>query len=134
MCHVPVAKRFEDLLAWQRMHELSLAVWQATSTAAVASDFRFRNQIRDASDSAARNVAEGFGRFRPAQFAYFLDISRGSAQETRALLRKGWEIGYWTQEEFDRLDALAIRGLQAVAKLQRYLRSPQAARNARRKR
>jgi len=131
---VPSVKRFEDLLAWQRMHELSLAIWLATRSGEAARDFRFCDQIRDASDSAARNVAEGFGRFGPAQFAHFLDISRGSAQETRALLRKGHDIGYLTPEEFERLDALAIRGLQAVAKLQRYLRSPQAARNARRKR
>ncbi len=96
-------------------------------------DFRFRDQIRDASDSAARNVAEGFGRYGPAQFAHFLDIARGSAQETRALLQKGRAIGYWTPDEFDRLDALAIRGIQAVAKLQRYLRSPQAKRNAKRR-
>jgi len=52
------------------------------------------------------------------------------AQETRALLRKGRDVGYWTADEFDQL-ALAVRGIQAVAKLQRYLRSPQAARNAR---
>ena len=42
-------------------------------------------------------------------------------------------MGYWNQEEFERLDQLANRGIQAVAKLQRYLRSPKAKRNAKRR-
>ncbi len=115
------------------MNELHLAIWNATSKPPASGDLKFRDQIRDASDSAARNIAEGFGRFNPAQFAHFLDISRGSAQETKALLLKGLAVGYWGKEEFDQLDALADRGLQAVAKFQRYLRSPQAKRNAARR-
>jgi hypothetical protein len=47
-------------------------------------------------------------------------------------LKKGLAIGYWQPPEFERLDVLADRGLQAVAKLQRYLRSQQAQRNAER--
>jgi four helix bundle protein len=86
-------KRFEELLAWQRMNELSVEVWRSTETGPAFRDFKFRDQIRDASDSAARNIAEGFGRFSPPQFAHFLDVSRGSAQETQALLRKGSATG-----------------------------------------
>ena len=115
------------------MKELSIEIWKATGRPPVSQDFKFRDQIRDASDSAQRNIAEGFGRFSPAQFVQFLDIARGSAQETKTLLKKGLAVGYWQQEEFDRLDSLANRGLQAVAKLQRYLRSPDAKRNAARR-
>jgi four helix bundle protein len=128
-----IAKRFEELICWQRMNELSLEVWKATNRPPASKDFDFRNEIRDASDSAQRNVAEGFGRFTPPQFANFLDISRASALETKALLKKGLSVGYWTQGEFERLDKLANRGLQAVARLQRYLRSPAAKRNAARR-
>ena len=129
-----VADRFEDLLAWQRMHELNVEVWNATETGAVSRDWKYRDQIRDAADSAERNVAEGFGRYEPPVFAQFLDFSRASAEETKSLLRKGRDVGYFTITDFDRLDRLATRGLQAVAKLQRYLRSPQARRNAARQR
>jgi four helix bundle protein len=122
--------RFEDLISWQRMHELNIAVWRATDTGPASKDLDFKHEIRDAVDSAERNVAEGFGRFTPPQFANFLDVSRASATEARTLLRKGFEIGYWKQADFERLDNLAIRGLQAVAKFQRYLRSPAAKRNA----
>jgi four helix bundle protein len=129
---VAVARRFEDLLSWQRMRELNVEVWKATDQPPVSANFKFCSQIRDASDSAERNVAEGFGRFHPGQFAHFLDVSRASALETKTLLSKGLAVGYWKEEEFARLDKLADRGIQAVAKLQRYLRSPRAKRNAQR--
>jgi four helix bundle protein len=95
-------------------------------------DLRLRAQLRDAGESAERNVAEGFGRFQPTQSVHFLDISRGSPQETRTLLIKGMRVRYWNEQESGRLDALAKRALRAVAKFQRYLRSPQAQQNAER--
>ena len=116
------------------MYELSVEVWRATNVPPASKDFDYRNQIRDSSDSAHRNIAEGFGRYNPGEFAHFLDITRGSAEETRALLKKGQANGYLSAADFDRLDNLAIRGLQAVAKIQRYLRSSAARQNAERHR
>jgi four helix bundle protein len=127
------ANRFEDLLSWQRMHELNIEVWKATEHGPVARDFDFRNEIRDAADSAERNIAEGFGRFNPPVFANFLDFSRASGLETKSLLKKGRAVGYFKADEAARLDSLADRGIQAVAKFQRYLRSPEAKRNATRR-
>ena len=128
-----VATRFEELVTWQRLYELSVEVHKATVSGAAARDADYCEQIRDASDSAQRNVAEGFGRFDPPQFANFLNFSRGSAQETRALLRKGLDAGYFTRHEYARLDKLAVQGLQLLARFQRYLRSSAAKRNAARR-
>ena len=120
-------------LAWQRMHALNIEMWSATNRLPAHRDFDFRDELRDAADSAERNIAEGFGRFSPGDFARFLDISRASALETKTLLNKGHSIGYWSEMEWRRLDQLADRGLQVVAKFQRYLRSPQAKHNAARR-
>jgi four helix bundle protein len=65
--------RFEDLVVWQRADELRREVLEFTSTGPPSRDFKFRDQIRDAASSAARNTAEGFGRFRPLEFARFLE-------------------------------------------------------------
>ena len=126
------ADRFEDLLTWRLLYELSVQIWRFTDQPPAARAFKHRAQIRDSSDSAHRNVAEGFGRYNPGEFARFLDVSRGSAEETRALLKTAHAAKFLSDEEFGALDALAVRGLQALAKLQRYLRSPDAKRNAER--
>ena len=128
------ADRFEDLLTWQLAHELHIEIWKASDKAPASRDFLFRAQIRDASESVPRNVAEGFGRYSPPQFVNFLDVSRASVLETKSLLKKGLAVGYWDEKEFRRLDRLATRALQAIARFQRYLRSPQARRNAERSR
>jgi len=124
--------RVDDILTWRLMYELSLEVWRFTGKPHVSRHFKYCDQIRDASDSAHRNVAEGFGRYNPTEFARFLDIARGSAEETRALLKTACATRFLAEDEFAALDGLAIRGLQALAKFQRYLRSPRARRNAER--
>ena len=127
-------ERFEDLLTWQRMFEMSVEVAKYANRLPASRDLDHRTQITDASDSAQRNVAEGFARYEPPQFLHFLNFARASATETRALLRKGLALGYLSEAEFERLDTLALRGLQALAKLQRYLRTEEAKRKARRAR
>jgi four helix bundle protein len=124
-------RRFEDLVTWQRMFEMSVEVAKFADRPPASRDFKYRDQIKDASDSAQRNVAEGFARYEPAQFLVFLNTARASVAETRALLQKGIAVGYLSDAEYQRLDTLAIRGAQALAKLQRYLRTEAAKRNAR---
>ena len=78
--------RYEDIVAWQLAYELPREVFSITAIGPASKDFKFRDQIRDSSASATRNIAEGFGRFRPAEFARFLDFARGSLTETLSRL------------------------------------------------
>jgi hypothetical protein len=59
-----VAKRYQDLVCWQLADELEKLVIELTETGPASRDFKLRDQIRDSSSSAIRNMAEGFGRFR----------------------------------------------------------------------
>ena len=117
--------RYEELVSWQRMHELNIQVCKATEC---VDDCDLRREIRDAADSAERNIAEGFGRHNPLVFANFLDFSSTAARQTRSLLRKGLACGCLSVEQFDRLDKLAVHALRAVVNFQRFLRSPAAKR------
>src|SRR5262245_42695844 len=123
------ARHCEELVSWQRMHELKIEVQKATEDGSIDRDLDFRQAIRDASDSAERNIEEGFRRCAPLVFANFLDFSRTSACATRSLLRKGLARGLFSADQFDRLDKLAVQGLRAVVNFQRFLRSPAAKRN-----
>jgi four helix bundle protein len=124
--------RYEDFDAWKLAHALNMKVWEMTSRPPVVNDFKFRDNIRDAADSAERNFPEGFGRFGPKEFARFLDHSKASLLETKNELRVGLRRGYFSDDDVRDACGLIDRSLGALTGLQRYLRSPRAAENARR--
>jgi len=81
-----MARRFEDLVCWQLANELKCEVLAFTSQEPASRDFKFCDQIRDSASSATRNIAEGFGRYKPAPFAQYLGYARASIMETRSSL------------------------------------------------
>jgi four helix bundle protein len=119
---MPGAKRYEDLVIWQLSYELQREVFALTSTGPAGRDFKFCDQIRDSSASVTRNIVEGFGRFRPAEFARFLYIARGSLVETRHHLTDGRDRGYLSSQDYSRLSLLCGRIGIALTRLIRYLR------------
>jgi four helix bundle protein len=117
------ARRVEELVVWQLAHSVREATYQITATGAAFNDRRFREQIRDAAGSVARNIAEGFGRYRHREFAQFLLISRGSLFETRDCLRDGIARRYWTPDDVKQLDELCNRTIAAITHFVQYLRN-----------
>ena len=112
-----VVRNFRDLVCWHLSNELKCEVFAFTDTGPSARDFKFRDQIRDSSAAAARDIAEGFGRFRPAEFARFLEFARGSLMETQAALIDARERSYLTREVYSRLYNLARAALKATTNL-----------------
>ena len=80
-------KRFEDLPVWNAAIRLAADVFRLTSDPV----FKYRgdlvNQIRRAALSISNNIAEGFERGTTSDRINFLYIARGSAGETRSMLR-----------------------------------------------
>jgi hypothetical protein len=89
-----IAKQCEELDAWQLADELRREVLMLTETGPAHNDFKFRDQIRDAASSAARNISEGFGRFRPPEFARFMEfsISSDTTKRVRDLTRRTLQV------------------------------------------
>jgi four helix bundle protein len=127
-------RRYQDFKAWLLAAELNGKVFELTSAPPSCHDFRFRDNIRDAADSAQRNFPEGFGRFAPGDFARFLDHSRASLLEVKNELTVGLDRGYFRAEDVEDATSLVERALKALSGLQQYLRSPQAKLNAQRAR
>ena len=97
---------FKGSLAWQLADELERFVQEMIKRPVLARDKTFCEQASDAAASAPRNIAEGHGRFAPAQFANFLRIAIGSEQETRNQIVKAWQRGAITDSE--NCDALLL--------------------------
>jgi four helix bundle protein len=120
--NVATARRYEDLVCWRLSHELKDRVFEITATGPASQDRKFCEQIRESARSAPRNIAEGFGRFGPAEFRRFLQIARGSLTETHNHLRDGRDRGYFGQETHQQLSKLTGRAAIATGRLMKYLR------------
>jgi four helix bundle protein len=117
------ANRYQDLVCWQLADELEQLVFALTETGRVSRDFKFRDQIRDSSASVTRNMAEGFGRYWPVDFAKFLTIARASLMETHNSAGSGFKRGYFSADDTDKMQSLAGRSGKATTGLIRYLDS-----------
>jgi four helix bundle protein len=76
------ARSHKDLICWQRAYELKLQVYELLRTGTVTRDFEFRDQLRESASSAPRLMAEGFGRYYPAEFSRYLRLANGELKET----------------------------------------------------
>ena len=123
---------FRDLVCWQLSNELKCEVFAFTSTAPSSNDFKYCDQIRDSSASAPRNIAEGFGRFTPGEFAQYLKWARASLMETQNHLIDARQRGYLAPPGYDRLMNLARAALKATTNLM--LRKQREARELRQRR
>lgn len=78
---------FEELPVWQAAIEFALNVFEFTNNG----DFRGlgdpKNQLERAAVSISNNIAEGFERGTTTELIYFLYIAKGSAGESRSMLR-----------------------------------------------
>jgi four helix bundle protein len=118
-----IANRYEDLEAWQLAADLKREVYALIKEGPAARDIEFRNQIRDAAASTTKNIAEGFGRFRPKEFAKFMEYATASLMETKDSLKDGIDRGYFTPERVARAQNLAERTLKVSTKLIVYLKN-----------
>ncbi len=98
---MPTAKRFEDLLVWQKSRALTKEIYRIT---AAWRDRSLQDQIRRASVSVLSNIAEGFERGSNQEMLHFLYIARGSAAEVRAQLYIATDIGYLESSTLERLN------------------------------
>jgi four helix bundle protein len=118
-----VARKFEELVAWQLSRELERRVYAFTETGAAARDLEDCRQIRRSSSSAPRNLAEGFGRFLPGDFSKFVRNAIGSLNETRDHLDAGFERRYLSAATHAELTVLTRRATGTSVNLAKYLDS-----------
>jgi four helix bundle protein len=116
-------KHHEDLVAWQLSENLRQAIVALLAKPGRERQRDFCDQIRRSSRSAPSNIAEGFARYKPREFARFMRIALGSLGETQNHLRAGLNDKILSQEEFDEAWSLAIRAIKASKKLHSYLRN-----------
>jgi four helix bundle protein len=92
------AKRFEDLVVWQKSHELTLRVYRITKTFPREELFGLTSQMRRAAVSVAANIAEGFSKRGRADKARFMNTAQGSLEELRYYFILAADLAYVTDK------------------------------------
>jgi four helix bundle protein len=86
--------KYEEIGAWQKGHQLTKEVFAVTDQFPAEIRFGLSAQLRRAAMAVPTNIAEGAGRASRKDFAHFLVIASGSANETEYLLLLAFELGY----------------------------------------
>ena len=120
-----VFRHFSEIQAWQEARHLAKDVFVLTTNRQIG-DAPFRDQLRRAAVSVMANIAEGFGLGSDPQFLKHLDIARGSATETEALLILAVDLDPTVSLQVAAMRKRLDLCLSMIAKLTSYLRTSRA--------
>jgi four helix bundle protein len=120
------ARSHKELICWQRAYELKLQVYELLRTGTVTRDFDFTAQLKESASSAPRLIAEGFGRYYPAEFSKYLRFANGELKETIESLDDGVDRRHFTKDQVIPLQRLARRSSKAASRLIAYLATADA--------
>jgi len=93
------AKRFTDLIVWQKAHAFVLAVYRLSASFPKSEIYGLTSQLRRAAISITANIAEGFKKRSSAEKARFMNIAQGSLEECRYYLILTQDLGYAKTEQ-----------------------------------
>ena len=89
-----MAKKFEEIEVWQLSRALVKEIYSITSADKIKRNYSLKDQIQRAGLSIMNNISEGFERQSDREFAYFLNIAKGSAGEVRSMLYIMHDLDY----------------------------------------
>ena len=102
---------FRKIKAWEKAHELALAIYAATVSFPKDELYGLTSQMRRSASSIPTNIAEGCGRDSEADFARFLQIAIGSTTELEYQILLSRDLKLIDSKTHDKLanDAIEIR-------------------------
>jgi four helix bundle protein len=106
-------QNFKDLKVWEKAHLFTLKVYEASKSFPGDEIYSLTNQLRRAASSIPANIAEGCGKNSQPEFAHFLNVALGSANESEYFLILAKDLHYLTGERFLEL-ANSINEIKAM--------------------
>ena len=97
---------YKDLIAWKRAMELTKDAYLLARMLPREENYALADQIRRSSVSIPSNIAEGYGRTSPKEYARFLSMARGSSYELETQIILCVDLGYI--QEADTVKAIGL--------------------------
>jgi four helix bundle protein len=97
------SRNFREYKVWQDAVAYATLVYEVTSNLPWFEKKGLCDQLQRAVVSISSNIAEGAGRPSDADFAHFLDLSLGSANEVETQLLISKNLKYITEEQYKEL-------------------------------
>lgn len=119
-------RNYRDLVLWQKGVALAMEVYRLSRGFPRHERFGLSSQVQRAAVSVSSNIAEGQSRRHTGEFRQFLYQSLGSLAEVDTQLVLAHELGYLSEDEVEKADAMVselrrmIHGL--VSRLPHYRR------------
>jgi four helix bundle protein len=104
---------FRELRVWERAHDLTLRIYEATANFPKQEMYGLTSQIRRSCTSIPTNVAEGCGRGGDPEPARFLHIAMGSASELEYQLLLARDLNLLAIPDYESL-ALHLNEVQRM--------------------
>jgi four helix bundle protein len=102
------AKRFEDLVVWQRSHALVLRVYKETTSFPNHELYGLVSQMRRAAVSVPANIAEAFKKRRNPEKARVMNIAQASLEELRYYTILSRDLSYLRSDSgWDEVEEIA---------------------------
>ncbi|MBE2238457.1 MAG: four helix bundle protein [Caldilineaceae bacterium] len=114
---------YKDLIVWQKAMEAARELYRLAPRLPREETYGMRSQITRAAVSIPANIAEGWARESSKEKAQFLAIAHGSLAENETLLTLCEQVGWFPEQETQKLRSLWDEVGRMLTTLRRNLRS-----------
>lgn len=94
---------FTDLITWQKAHKVVLRIYEISGKFPKSETYALVTQMRRCVVSITSNIAEGFSRKGKKEKIQFYYMSLGSMTELQNQLIIAKDLGYLSQEKFNKI-------------------------------
>ena len=120
-----MAQDYRELTVWQRAIELTVCIYALTRSFSKDEIYGLISQMRRASVSVARNIAEGRGRLTAGEFRQFLGLAQGSTYELQTQLLVAGKLGMGSDEALKEAKSLSDEVSKMLGSFIQTLRVPE---------
>ena len=93
-------QNYKELKVWSKAHEFTLKVYQVTQLFPREEVYGMTSQMRRAASSIPANIAEGCGKFTQQDFARYLNIALGSANESEYFILLSKDLKFISLDDY----------------------------------